>query len=692
MRSLKLFILLLGSLACDDGASDPTPALDADVDASPDGTPPATGLTFVATADHAARLTACFEGLDIEHTVEVADTPTARADVVALDPAPLDCTDCYAFAAVDGGLSLAFDGPLGQCYGLTALLEAGGARFFHPRVHHLPALDFAAVSGVATGRVEPEMAVRGLHLHTLHPIEGMYAMLMPSEDHLDRAFEILRWVARNRGNYIQWPGLDDIQRDPETRAAWAAHCGAIVAKAHEMGLRVGYGVQLFGASNLQNAFDLVEGADDDVTTSVTERMAFLQTDPPFDEFSLSFGEFFGAEPAEFVEATNRAVEAMLDAFPDAAINTVIHVGEDQRVDFRGENLIYYFLVKFADPRLIHYVHTVMYYGLFDDAGGAYHHADFAEHRAHLQQRIRDGAPVAYFPESAYWVAFDVSVPVWLPLYVFMRHRDAAELAAAGTPLPGHTLFSSGWEWGYWQFDYATLRFNHTLPADWRDLYRDMFTPWGDAGAALAAQTIALADAQYRHLVQGRLGAYLAGRDVFIDLGDMRDIIAQPDRVQLSEVADLDAAGRTALADDIAGMEALAAETHAVAEAIDAIDWPDASPWHAEIQDGAWVTAHRAAYIAALYRVALAAADGTDHSVPLAAADAAQDAARAVVERRHAALHDAALAERYRSRGPNPTLYKFGYLHHADTLCYWDRERGKVGDLIDEPWQTPSCGL
>lgn len=691
MRRL-LPLLLLGCVACDDGSDPADPSVDARVDRAVDGGIPSTGLTFVATAEHAAALEACFEDLSVDFTLEIAAAPSVRAEVIALEPQPLDCTDCYRFEARDGGLALAFDGPLGQCYGLTALLEAGGARFFHPRVHHLPPLDFAAVAGVATGEVAPEMAVRGLHLHTLHPIEGMYAMLMPSEDHLARAFEILRWVVRSRGNYIQWPGLDDIQGDAAVRAAWAAHSGAIIAKAHALGLRVGYGVQLFGASNLQNAFDLVEGAQDDVARSVTERMGFLQTDPPFDEFSLSFGEFFGAEPAEFVAATNAAVEAMLAGFPGAAINTVIHVGFDQRVEFMGEDLIYYFLVKFADPRLIHYVHTVMYYGLFDDAGGAYHHDDFSEHRAHLQQRIRDGEPVAYFPESAYWVAFDVSVPVWLPLYVFMRHRDAAELKAAGTPLPGHTLFSSGWEWGYWQFDYATLRFNHTLPGDWRALYRDMFSPWGDPGAALAAQAIAMAEAQYRHLVQGRLGAYLAGRDIFIDIGDMRDIIAQPDRVQLSEVAALDADGRAALADDIAGMEALAGEMGAIAAAIEAIDWPDAAPWYAEMRDGAWVTTHRAEYIAALYRVALAAAEGADTALPLAAADAAQDAARAVVERRHAALHDAAMAETYRSRGANPTLYKFGYLHHADTLCYWDRERGKVAALVGEAWQTPACGL
>ena len=36
----------------------------------------------------------------------------------------------------------------------------------------------------------------------------------------------------------------------------------------------------------------------------------------------------------------------------------------------------------------------------------------------LFDRLENGLPVAYFPESAYWVAFDNSVPTYLPMYAF----------------------------------------------------------------------------------------------------------------------------------------------------------------------------------------------------------------------------------------------------------------------------------
>jgi hypothetical protein len=62
---------------------------------------------------------------------------------------------------------------LGAQYGLAALLEAWGARFSHPYDTRVPAtFDFAAA--VDGEEVAPDVPRRGIHLHTLHPIEGYY--------------------------------------------------------------------------------------------------------------------------------------------------------------------------------------------------------------------------------------------------------------------------------------------------------------------------------------------------------------------------------------------------------------------------------------------------------------------------------------------------------------------------------------
>ncbi len=46
----------------------------------------------------------------------------------------------------------------------------------------------------------------------------------------------------------------------------------------------------------------------------------------------------------------------------------------------GEKLLYYFLIKFTDPAIIHDVHTTMFYNLVEKTSGAYHHENFFTHR------------------------------------------------------------------------------------------------------------------------------------------------------------------------------------------------------------------------------------------------------------------------------------------------------------------------
>ena len=88
-------------------------------------------------------------------------------------------------------------------------------------------------------------------------------------------------------------------------------------------------------------------------------------------------------------------------------------------------------------------------------------------------------PVAYFPESAYWVAFDNSVPTYLPMYIRSRWLDMFEIKTQSeenghATLTDHTLFSSGWELGYWQNDVATLRMNWSIPETYLSVFKDLF--------------------------------------------------------------------------------------------------------------------------------------------------------------------------------------------------------------------------
>jgi len=618
------------------------------------------------------------------------------ADIVIDVVADLDCTDCYRIERTgDAALTVHGDAPLGVQYGTTHALELLGFRFFHPWETYVPARPAVPEADAAYGDTfEPERPVRGLHLHTIHPIEAYYAFWEPGDDNLADARRILDWAIKQRANYVQWVALDDIERDPAIAAAWRPHARAILDDAHARGLRAGLAIQLFGASNLQQGFDLIDEDTTDNRAEMEARYPIILDELPFDRINLSFGEFFGEDPDAFVSTVNLALEVLLEQAPDADMMCTIHVGNspDQRVDYMGESLIYYFLVKFADPRIIPWIHTVMYYDLFEDAGGAYFHDDFDEHRDFLFERLAAGEPVGYFPETAYWVAFDNSVPIYTPVYVHSRWLDLTEIRAQGGADVGeHVLFSSGWEWGYWQHDYAALRSSYRLPERWQSQFDEMFAPFGADGAELAAQLAALAALQDEYLIEKRLAAYSAGRDVYIDLGREIGVVSQPDRVLFKEVVDMSAGERAAFVTSVLDpIDDFADRMESILAAVEAIELDGGDIWRDEIVDGIAIDVARMRYIGALYRAAVSYGDGGDDGGWLATAESLLADARAIVDRRHAHLHHPQ-PDDLLFVGTNSTLYQYGYLKQAQDLCYWERELAKVHRIALDPSETvPSC--
>lgn len=608
------------------------------------------------------------------------------------------CEDCYRLEPTDGAIVVHGDAPLGLSYGIAHVLEAIGFRFFHPEDTWVPPA-IAAPTGLPADVVAPEQAVRGLHLHTLHPIEGYFAVWDPGEENLAAADRIFAWIVANRGNFVHWSALDDLEvvgsRDP-----WTAHTRTVLEHAHRQGLEVGIGMQLFGEASLQRSFVLIDRSGD-VGVQIDEQLA-LFGDLPFDAMSISFGEFFASDPVAMVTALDRTYEGIQARWPGRRVEAVVHVGagEELRVTYEGEEMPYYFLAARANPAIVPWIHTVMYYDLFEDAGGAYLHEDFAEHRELLFELLRDERPVAYYPESAYWVAFDNSVPTYLPLYLRTRWTDFDGIRRAseeqGFPaLEEHVLFSSGWEWGYWQQDVACLRMGHTLPGTWEEIVRSVVPPWGEAiEAEVAGAIVDATNAQHTALIEQRLAAWVGGRDIALDLGVPRGDISQPVRAEYEALAALSEAERTAFEADVLVPLGALGDAHAAALArLEASGMPAGDPYAEELRDGLAVDVARVRFQEAALRAVLAHAAGADPSEDLVELDARLAEARTIVERRHGTLHtddpDAILAVRRRTAG----LYDFGYLRHADSLCYWDRERTQLRNLIfAETSSEPGCLL
>lgn len=629
-----------------------------------------------------------YQGAQVIESADPVGAVSGGSGIRVALVADLDCGECYRLEQAGDGYAVHAGGTLGLQYGLAHFLEAMGFGFYHPWRTHVP--DEIAAPDTADFDVlhEPEMSMRGLHLHTLHPIEPYFSFWEPSPEHLDDARRTMDWMVKNRANYIQWVALDDIQRDPAIAEAWAAHTDAILADAHLRGLETGLGIQIFGSANLQQAFDLIEEDEPDIDAALRARLPIV-LDRDFDLISLSFGEFFGEEPGAFVATVDQTYDVIAELRPDVSVSGTIHVGDspDQRVDYMGENLIYYFLIKFANENIIPYVHTVMFYNLFEDAGGAYHHDDFAEHRDFLLERLDAGQRAVYHPETAYWVAFDNSVPLYYPLYVRSRWVDVDEIRAAADPagigkLDEHVVFSTGWEWGYWQNDWAVLRTSWQAPERWEDLFHDMFAPYGAEGAALAEAVIEVTRTQREYVLGQRLTQYLAGRDFYIDLGDEIDVVSQPDRPTFEEVMAMTEAERATFVTEVLDpLDALATATAAQLEAVEAVGIDDDDPFYREIRDGVAANLARTRFIHALYRATVAHAAGQDATTWLAEAQTELEAGAVIVARRHAEIHYPRPEEIVFPR-TNATLYQFGYLEKADKLCYWEREQVQVRRLVE----------
>jgi hypothetical protein len=606
-----------------------------------------------------------------------------------------DCGGCYLIREAEGGLVIEGDAPLGLQYGLTALLEGLGLRFLHPFDPFVPEeLNLEPELVVPLGQLHrPEIGRRALHMHTLHPIEGLDAFWLGEEGSEERAEQILHWAVQNRLTDVQYPGLQDVQSEPERQAQWVEHSRTVVEVAELRGLRLGLGVQLFGSGNLQEAFDLLDtvGTAEEQEALIAERLEPALLGAGFHRLNISFGEFFAEEPETFLEVINRTAAVAQALSPGVEMTSTVHVGEELRVTYQGEEIPYYFLAQYADPDIVPLIHTVMYYTLFDDAGGAYQHEDFSEHRELLLQRMAEGLPVGYHPESAYWVAFDVNVPLYLPIYLWARDRDIAGVAeAAGLPLPEHNLFSSGWEWGYWQNDVISFALSDRYGGGHAERLEWLYAPLHPRGRDLGALIARVAELQRAAFIDQRLTPWMAGRDAIMDVGFATGVVAQPERETFAELAALSeeaqAERQALIAAPLAALAlALASEAEGAEELVGGAD----QRYLREAIDGLQITALRASFASATVTAALA----EDPAEPLVEAEALLAEAAQVVARRHADLHDPQGARLISAGWENPTIYDFGYLLRAEELCFWRKELAEVRQARGlETEAPPLCAL
>jgi hypothetical protein len=629
-------------------------------------------------------------------------------------------------------------GNLGTAFGSYALLEELGFAFLHPLAPTVPAR-FEPPRTAIDIRESPAWRVRGVHLHTMHPLELTdllegFGPGGPDDEagwkgRLPEWDRFLEWMLANRQNRVEWVLLwasswKEFADGPvrqERLATLAAH-------AHDRGIAVGADAPL--ALEQQHTFRLVRETGDleSEKQQIRTRLDWL-FGAGFDFFSTESGstEFTHPDPSRMLAWMNEAASYARTAH-GAPAYIKAHCSTGQTADgyadpVTGAPLNFNFLPHYADPGLGVMPHTVEVYGL-DDPAPTYGNTDFGYMKDFLEQEVGT-REVIWHPETAYWITYDIDVPLFLPLYAERRVADLRILAAderagkmgrgpnAGRRMDGQMIFSSGWEWGYWLNDVVAARaaWNPHLEAPTtREALGRVLSPVARALGAAGKDAITwisdTAEAERDLLVLGKVDgkapadltrrngmAYLEGFDAMADvaslgsaLGIKASPVTRPARVGLvdlrnpahegpryEEVAPLLGAMETTLGALADRGPSLAAA--APANARDLID---------DLVDASRMTALRAKQMHGLYDYVSGwpFGDGAARAARLAAARGALDAAAAIVEAREKRYR--VDAERIAGWRENPTAYEFTYLWPVRSLYFWWRDEGKAVDAPASP--------
>ncbi len=629
-------------------------------------------------------------------------------------------------------------GNIGLAFGAYRLLEQLDFRFLHPlRVIRPAQLDWLKIRNIETS---PRWQQRKIHLHTMHPLEltdllqGLDAYGTTDKEGFLRLLpewhQLLGWLLANGRNATSWVLLRMGRPNFDYSLERFERIKMLVDIAHAYGLKVGIGLPL--SQKQQHAWRLVENEDDplDVQLSQIRERARLALDCGFDRVGAALGssEFTESNPEKTLAWMNALAELMDHEYNSAQLATSAHItaGQDVALDGdgteAGEDVNFNFISRFADDRIVTSVHTVQHYAL-DDRAPTYGNEDFT----HMRQYLREEAgkrKVSFSAETAYWVSFDIDVPLFLPIYAERRFHDIRLIADdeenglmgqgeyAGSRIYGQSNFSTGWEWGYWLNDVVAAKsaWDPLLEYDearaFRELLRYIFEPF-DGTEDLVDWITEVADMQHEVLIEGMVDerrqdhikdrngqAYLQGTETWDEVSELAEEVpsipirpTQPTRLDPHDLMDprvyygsYNNHVRPLLREMRTRFEHALANYRYIYETQDPVDdeWLNILN---EFYDGAAMNYLRATQVENLYAYGVNPLFGRNEQA-LDIAEQTLDEALLITKER--SNHYRVPKARIASWRENPTAYPFGYLWTADTLFYWWRDEGKFKNPVLNP--------
>lgn len=583
----------------------------------------------------------------------------------------------YAWQGDDGFFQLTAPSLQGLQFGLYGFLQDQlGFRFYHPRESLIPHYgDSWPLSGPVAYTAQPVFHKRGFHLHTTHPLELTEAFHGTGfSGGLKEIKEYVDWLCRNGQNYFDFTLMRRVDLD-----TWPRYAAKFVDYAHARGLLVGLEISLHMVQ--QQVFQLIKYPHHTIRSFKSQINRTLeklfQARWDFLNLDLTTAEFFGGMDRQKTRLKYHLVRRIRDAhgaqvlLRKHVVNEENHVGRVSR------------LMDVTAPEDLHIgilLHTVMFYSLTDSAAPVYENPDFSHV---LRDLVKENKrrETWYYPESAYWITFDNSVPMLLLPYLKARHDDIRTCDSLG--IPNHVTFSSGWEWGYWLVDWCIARWSWKV----NDVLRSRAEPLSHIfGNETAARLLQAEDLQAYYTKGLNLMRYLCPMQTIDELPRFLHKQFQPrPRWEPRTLHKADTSTHRETEEAIGLLEKFG---HKLETLTTYLNNPS-DPLSAELSDALAVTALRAAHRARTLRALL---DRKKYPLrmqkELNLATDLRQKAQAIVHRRES-HYRYPLADIARPH-PGPTAYPYGYLWPVHTLHFWQREeeqirRGRFGPFFMNIW-------
>ncbi len=340
----------------------------------------------------------------------------------------------------------------GVSFGLYGLLqEKLGFKFYHPKGTIIPFHKRWPLPVNFQWEAFPRFARKGFHIHTLHPVELTEQFHNPDYPHsAEDLREYIDWLARNQQDTVQFYLLRDIDL-----ARWTRHACGLVAYAHKRGIEAGVEFSLFMIQ--QHAFQAIEllRVFPSYKHQIDNTLSWIfRVNWDFVTVDFSMGEYL-PDIGELMPGLKRYLITQITEKYKTKVMVPTHVIGSQHgcQSGPGGNA-----PDDGHPQTGILIHTVMFYAIDEPSAPAYGNINFQGMlcRAIQEDRRRE---TWYWPESAYWVSFDNSVPLLLLPYLDARWSDMKTMKKIG--VENHLTFSSGWEWGYWLVDWSIARWSWT---------------------------------------------------------------------------------------------------------------------------------------------------------------------------------------------------------------------------------------